>query len=121
MGIVMGILLLLLGVFALIYVPHPTIAPHVVASPLPAALEDSTPLLGGFSETGTLIFYPNNVEPVPYLFYQDSKGTTVAKALVFPETSPFYFSSWVGSRVVVTGTVELEHVLVRTIVHLAAP
>jgi len=74
-----------------------------------------------FNETGTLAFYPNNVGPVPYLFYQDSDGRTVAKALAFPEGSPADFSSWSGAHVSVTGYSNSEHVVVSTITYLSAP
>ena len=74
-----------------------------------------------FSETGTLAFYPNNVGPVPYLFYQDLAGRTVAKALSFPNASPTNFSSWSGGHVFVAGRLESEHVVVSDIVYLSAP
>ncbi len=73
-----------------------------------------------FSETGTLVFYPNNVGPVPYLFYQNRSGNTVAKALVLPYSSGVG-SSWAGSRVSVVGALEGEHVLVSSISYLTAP
>jgi hypothetical protein len=46
-----------------------------------------------FNETGTLVFYPNNIGPVPYIFYQNQGGDTVAKALTFSASAPANFSS----------------------------
>lgn len=74
-----------------------------------------------FYQEGTLVFYPNNVGPVPYLFYQDARGTTVAKALVFGALPLTDFSSWTGARVAVSGELEREHVLVREITYLDPP
>lgn len=78
------------------------------------------PPLDTFSTTGTLVFYPNNVEPVPYIFYKNSNGNTVAKALVFSGTSPINFS-WNGSHVAVAGTVDNEHIIVSYITYLSGP
>jgi hypothetical protein len=74
-----------------------------------------------FIETGTLAFYPNNVGPVPYLFYQNQKGSTVAKALVFTELPLTDFSPWSGAHISITGVVEHEHVVVTRIEYLSAP
>jgi hypothetical protein len=74
----------------------------------------------GFSETGTLIFYPNNVGPVPYLFYQDVNGHTVARALVLPYASGVD-SSWAGARVFVTGSLDNEHVAISRISYVSGP
>lgn len=74
-----------------------------------------------FYATGTLTFYPNNIRPVPYLFYQDARGTTVAKALVFSALPLTDFSPWIGSRVAVVGILEHEHVLVSQITYLDPP
>jgi|ERR1035437_10041701 hypothetical protein len=74
-----------------------------------------------FSETGTLVFYPNNVGPVPYLFYQDQNGRTVAKALTFPDSPPGNFSSWTGAHISVMGQIVAEHVVVSTIAYLSGP
>lgn len=74
-----------------------------------------------FAQTGTLVFYPNNVGPVPYLFYQDARGTTVAKALVFSALPLTDFSTWSGARVAVKGVLEREHVLVSEIQYLSPP
>ena len=74
-----------------------------------------------FNETGTLVFYPNNVGPVPYLFYQDQNGHTIAKALTFSNMMPANFSSWTGARVSVTGTLTDEHVAVSHIAYISAP
>lgn len=84
-------------------------------------LETVTTMPRDFNETGTLVFYPNNIGPVPYLFYQDQKGVTVAKALIFPNTTPSDFSSWTGARVFVTGSLTDEHVSVSRIVYISAP
>ena len=74
-----------------------------------------------FNETGTLVFYPNNVGPVPYLFYQDQSGHTMAKALVFPDSSPDDFSSWSGAHISVIGKIVAEHVVVSSIAYIAGP
>ena len=74
-----------------------------------------------FSETGTLVFYPNNIVPVPYLFYQNKEGRTASKALVFPSTSPENFSSWSGAHISVTGSLVAEHVVVSSLVYMSAP
>ncbi|MDO8742306.1 MAG: hypothetical protein Q7J45_02055 [bacterium] len=75
----------------------------------------------GFNETGTLIFYPNNVGPVPYIFYQDRLGRTVAKALVFPSSTPTNFASWTGARISIMGQIASEHVVVSRMTHLSGP
>lgn len=74
-----------------------------------------------FNETGTLVFYPNNVGPVPYLFYQDRNGRTVAKTLVFSDASPDNFSSWSGAHISVTGKIIAEHVVVSSIAYISGP
>lgn len=74
-----------------------------------------------FSAAGTLVFYPNNVGPVPYLFYQDASGHTAARALVFPAGAPSDFSSWSAGRISVAGVVEDEHVVVTSITYLGGP
>ncbi|HQT82700.1 MAG TPA: hypothetical protein PLW99_00945 [Candidatus Paceibacterota bacterium] len=86
-----------------------------------SVLDAVTAISADFTETGTLVFYPNNTGPVPYLFYQNPNGSTVAKALVFPYSSPNDFSSWVGAQISVTGHVNSEHVIVSTITYLSAP
>ena len=73
-----------------------------------------------FNETGTLVFYPNNVGPVPYIFYQDSQGNVASKALVFPDGSSVE-SSWVGARILVIGHVVNAHVVVSSIRYIAGP
>jgi hypothetical protein len=87
-------------------------------SPLPVIAIDAD---RAFNETGTLVFYPNNVGPVPYLFYQDARGTTVAKALIFDVLPPTDFSSWTGARISVSGIVDREHVIVSRVAYVAAP
>jgi hypothetical protein len=79
------------------------------------------PPLNGFTETGTLIFYPNNVGPVPYLMYSNGSGNTVSKALVFEQSPPSDFSTWSGARVQVSGYVDSEHVVVTAIAYVAGP
>ena len=76
---------------------------------------------GDFSQTGTLVFYPNNVGPVPYLFYPNQKGSTVSEALVFLNSPPYGFSSWSGARISVTGHEDQEHVVVSTIRYISGP
>lgn len=76
----------------------------------PAPVTPTTVTGAGFSEVGTLVFYPNNVGPVPYLFYKDESDRTVAKALVFTTRSPNDLSSWSGARISVVGYVAGEHV-----------
>ena len=95
-------------------IPQDTASPRPRTPPAPAS--------GTFTETGTLIFYPNNAgHPVPYLFYQDERGATAAKALAFPDSPPAGFSSWVGARISVTGRLQREHVLVENLSYIAAP
>lgn len=85
------------------------------------AVLDAITSSGDFNETGTLVFYPNNIGPVPYLFYQDQKGITVARALTFPDVAPSNFSSWTGAHVSVTGSLDNEHVVVSRITYISAP
>lgn len=75
----------------------------------------------GFDQVGTLVFYPNNVGPVPYLFYQNEKGQVVAKALVFDLLPSTNLSSWSGARIEVVGIIDREHVMVSRIAYIAAP
>jgi hypothetical protein len=86
-----------------------------------AVVEAVAALYADFNETGTLVFYPNNVGPVPYLFYQDSAGRTVAKALESPSLFLDNLSSWSGARIFVTGHLDNEHVVVTNIVYLSGP
>ncbi len=74
-----------------------------------------------FNETGILVFYPNNVGPVPYLLYQNPNGRTLSKALTFPAAPPDALSSWAGARVSVTGHLKYEHVVVSRITHILPP
>jgi hypothetical protein len=93
-------------------------------APQPAAVVEAVttqPVATEFSAVGTLTFYPNNVRPVPYLFYQNGNGDTVSKALVFKDESSEKYSNWTGARVSVTGYVELEHVVVTSITHISGP
>ena len=75
-----------------------------------------------FTRTGTLVFFPNNVGPVPCLFYENEKGKAVAKALVFRGAAPpTGFSSWSAARVSVTGRLNHEQVIVSSIRYLSGP
>ncbi len=100
------------GSVALAPSPPPAAAVLVALAPYPQ---------DGFAETGTLIFYPNNVGPIPYLMYQNASGKTVSKALAFQNGSPTDLSSWSGARVEVFGTVNAEHVDVTAINYLSGP
>lgn len=91
-----------------------------IESPTPAAVILAQPAPLEFSETGTLVFYPNNVGPVPYIFYKNSSGATEAKALLLPYGSNVA-GSWTGSHIFVTGTAVAEHVVVKSISYVAAP
>lgn len=86
-----------------------------------SVLEGVSTISEGFDATGTLVFYPNNVGPVPYLFYQNANKSTVAKALVFPNVAPADFFSWSGAHVSVTGKLQHEHVVVSRLVYLSGP
>lgn len=86
-----------------------------------SVLEGINTISVDFNETGTLNFYPNNIGPVPYLFYQDRSGNTVSKALTFAVSPPSNFSSWSGAHVSVTGRVNNEHVVVSRIDYISAP
>ena len=85
------------------------------------ARETAKTISTDFNETGTLIFYPNNVGPVPYLFYQDSKKYTAAKALVFQGSLMNNLSSWSGARISVIGYLNAEHVVVSRITYISGP
>jgi hypothetical protein len=74
-----------------------------------------------FNEIGTLVFYPNNEKPVPYLMYLGPDGTTAAKALVFSELPAKDYSSWSGARISVSGVVDREHVVVSRISYVSPP
>ncbi|MDB5244581.1 MAG: hypothetical protein JWN18_451 [Parcubacteria group bacterium] len=98
-----------------LYVTSPSVtvaAPRVIAT-LPTSSE--------FVQTGTLIFYPNNVGPVPYLMYANQKGVTVSKALVLVGGDSLDLSHWTGARVSVTGVVVDEHVVVSSLLYLSGP
>lgn len=119
-------ILFIVSIVSYVFITTIAVTPHndVTVEPSPqsaSVLEAVTAISGDFNETGTLVFYPNNVGPVPYLFYQDQKGTTVAKALIFPDTTPLNFSSWTGARVSVTGSLDNEHVVVSRIAYISAP
>lgn len=121
---ILSVLVILLAFVLFLSTRHRTL---VIADPSLAEIQVASvqeaidPDTGVFAQTGTLVFYPNNVKPVPYLFYQDEDGTTVAKALVFDALPSTDFSVWSGARVSVFGTVSREHVLVNRIEYLASP
>ncbi len=121
MRTILTILVVLIGVYILTSVVAPTTDFPAESSPGSAAVKDGALSQENFSATGTLVFYPNNVEPVPYVFYQDRSGETAAKALTFLDEPPANFSSWVGARISVTGRLDAEHVIVSRIVYLSPP
>lgn len=94
----------------------------VALAPQPAALIQAvTATSTDFNETGTLVFYPNNVGPIPYLFYLNQSGFTSAKSLIFPDGPPVNLSSWAGARIAVTGKLNQEHVVVNRIRYVSPP
>lgn len=102
--------------------PRPTTTTVATSSAQTAApISAVTAATWEFSATGTLVFYPNNVGPVPYIFYTNQNGNTVAKALIFDNLPPTDFSSWTGARISVSGVLDREHVIVREIAYLAPP
>jgi hypothetical protein len=123
--IFIAILILVVVVLIFTNVRHTTVAvePAVATSTVPvvAPIIAIAAVTGEFSEAGTLVFYPNNVGPVPYLFYLNQRGDTVAKALIFDNLPPTDFSSWTGSHVYVTGVLDREHVIVDRILYLGPP
>jgi hypothetical protein len=122
MGRLIAFAFIILGVVSAFAILHQrnTASLAISPAPQPAAVASAVRTSAAFSATGTLVFYPNNVEPVPYLFYQDSNGGTVAKALTFITISPID-SSWSGAHVSVVGTVDQEHVIVSRITYLSGP
>jgi|SRR6185437_16366960 len=66
-----------------------------------------------FTATGTLIYYRNNVGPVPWLVYNSASGATTTKSLLFDTPIDLPPAS---TTIVVSGWLEHEHVRVRTIV-----
>ena len=65
-----------------------------------------------FDETGVLIWYPNNVGPVPWIFYADTHGNIGSKALVFDTPVALPHAT---STIRVVGLAEDEHVRVRSV------
>lgn len=100
------------------YTRNLIIQPPVQTAAVPGAVATTSP---DFNETGTLVFYPNNVAPVPYLFYQDRGGHTASKAITFAGAPPVGFFSWTGARIHVIGRVDHEHVVVSDIAYVSAP
>lgn len=115
-------LILLVGVIFIFGIRHTNTAIIASATQGVSVLDAVEALSTDFNETGTLVFYPNNVGPVPYLFYQDSNGVTVTKALVFPSgATPAEFSSWSGARISVAGQLRDEHVIVSRSTYVSGP
>jgi|CXWL01.1.fsa_nt_gi hypothetical protein len=125
MGQLISILFVIVALFAAASFTLPNYRNNssVQIPPQPAAvIESAAPIPAEFSETGTLVFYPNNVGPVPYLFYQDKSGRTVAKALTFSgEYSSGVPSSWSGAHISVMGQLDNEHVVVSHLTYLSGP
>ncbi|MHB8660436.1 MAG: hypothetical protein ACYC75_00635 [Minisyncoccota bacterium] len=122
MGTIFTMLIVIIIAYALSSSGTPAANTSVGSSMQSAsAVEGTATIPGSFSAAGTLVFYPNNVGPVPYIFYQDQSGRTAAKALVFPDGPPTNFSSWVGARVSVTGMLDAEHVVVSHIIYVSPP
>lgn len=123
MGQIISIVLFIVVIgFALAsFAEHPKTLSVATSAQSASVITGVDEFLQDFNETGTLSFYPNNVGPVPYLFYQDGNGTTVAKALVFPNSSPTNFSSWSGAHVSVIGERNGEHVIVDRITYISPP
>lgn len=116
---ILFIVLILFGFAVLFSAPYDQILAK--EPPVETVAASEAFITENFNQTGTLVFYPNNVGPVPYIFFTDQKGNTVAKALVFDELPPTDFSSWSGSRVSITGTEVMEHVVVSKISYVSAP
>lgn len=112
-GCIYGAQALYQGVIAL---TPPAALASAGASPL--ALAKAPP--AAFSATGTLVFYPNNAVPVPYLMFQNASGNAVSKALAF-ENTPAGLAGWNGARVSVTGYLQAEHVMVTNIAYVSGP
>ena len=110
------VLLFIAGGVLLIFLVQPN-ASAVEPTTQTAIVDTASP---DFNEMGTLIFYTNNVGPVPYIFYQDPKGHTVAKALAFANTPPD-LSSWVGAHVSVVGHLKDEYVETVRITYISPP
>ncbi|MDD2657742.1 MAG: hypothetical protein PHD04_03745 [Candidatus Pacebacteria bacterium] len=126
MGRFITLFFIILGIISGIAVlslrnPASLIAAPVPQQPATATTSDASAVSTVFNVTGTLVFYPNNIGPVPYIFYQDSNGTTVAKALTFSDGPPSDFSSWTGAHISVAGTLEKEHIVVSSITYLSGP
>lgn len=122
------IIIVLIVALFMFMVTHPS--PTVTVAPVQSATstpQTAAPVIaiaavqGAFEATGTLVFYPNNVGPVPYFFYTDQSGNTAAKALIFDNLPPTDFSSWSGARIAVNGVSDREHVIVQQITYLAPP
>jgi hypothetical protein len=96
-----------------------TSTPVVIETPGTSAASVSRAV--PFTEMGTLVFYPNNMAPIPYLIYESASGQAISKALVFSALPATDFSPWIGGRVSVTGIEDNEHVLVTQISYVGAP
>lgn len=121
------ILSVLLIIFLFVLATSYGRAPRPTAGTVGSSAQTAAPIFAitattwEFTATGTLVFYPNNVGPVPYIFYTNQNGNTVAKALIFDNLPPTDFSSWTGARISVSGVLDREHVIVREIAYLAPP
>jgi len=123
MGRILSIVLLvvIVGYVLAFFTTHKEILAVVSSTQGVSVLDAANAVSGDFNETGTLVFYPNNIGPVPYIFYQNQSGQTVAKALIFSSAPPVNFSSWTGARIFVAGQINSEHVVVSTITYISAP
>lgn len=117
-----GILVVLVVIYGISELYYLTVTrPSFIAQP---ATVSETPLAPPPTDTyltGTLIFYPNNVGPIPYLMYKNARGATESKALVWSGRSPLDLSSWAGGRVSVAGYIVREHMVVDSIRYLGGP
>jgi hypothetical protein len=117
-----ALVLLVLLCFWLLVPPAPRTGVALDTTPQTATVIEALPLTtADFNEIGTLVFYPNNERPVPYLMYLDSSGKTVAKALVFSALPAHDYSPWNGARVSVSGVIDREHVVVSRISYVSPP
>ena len=120
MGQVVGIVLFIIGIGYAFNVFVAYNEHRIATSYTQQTTTPSEVAIFDFNETGTLVFYPNNVGPVPYLFYTNTRGNTVAKALVLPFPASAE-ASWTGGRISIAGQLEGEHVIVSRITYLSPP
>jgi hypothetical protein len=118
------ITLLLIGfIEAIKTIPFHLLDGVASTQPEPAAVAVAPPALldTSFNEEGTLLFYPNNVGPVPYIAYTNANGNLTTKALVFPQGAPSLLSEWQGARIAVAGSVDHSSVIVNHLEYLSPP